>query len=198
MSLPNLLRRVGHTVPRGVSIDGRIVTGAAARVAVAAGTATWVEPHVFHGGEDPTEPEESASGWWTDADARRRDIEAMAAAFPDFQLTEEGGMYKWEGVLDTGRGRFRIKIVDSPTKALPTVVPVQPQAFTRHEGRRFVRSPHLYLSGNLCVADRDDWDPERHTTATVVAWAAHWLAAYTDWRLSGCWPTQGFVPDAAA
>lgn len=197
MSLPSLLRRVGHSVPRGVSIDGRIVTGSAARVAVAAGAATWMQPHTFHGGADPTEPEVSTY-WWTDAAARARDVEAMAAAFPGFVLTEEGGTYDWGGVLDTGRGRFRVKIVGSAAGALPTVVPVQPRRLGRREGRWYVNSPHLYLSGNLCVADRDDWDPQRHTTATVVAWTAHWLAAFTDWRFGGCWPTEGFTPDAAA
>ena len=57
---------------------------------------------------------------------------------------------------------------------------------------------HLYLSGNLCVADISDWRPGEHTSATAIAWAAHWYAAYTDWRLGGPWPTDGYRADAAA
>ena len=63
----------------------------------------------------------------------------------------------------------------------------------RYEGRRFRRPPHLYDSGALCVAATSDWDQERHTTATAVAWGAHWFAAYTEWRMGGHWPTDGFV-----
>ncbi|CPT75881.1 Uncharacterised protein [Mycobacteroides abscessus] len=58
-------------------------------------------------------------------------------------------------------------------------------------GRKWQPSPHLFTSGSLCVADASDWDPEQHTAATVTAWAAHWLAAYTEWRMSRRWPVEG-------
>lgn len=198
MSLPSLLRRVGHAVPRGVSVDGRIVTGAAAAAAIAAGTANRVAPHAFHGGKDPTTPDQESGAWWENAEARARDTAAMAAAFPTFRLDDGDGGYDWRGVIDTGRGRFRVAIIGSPRGRLPQVVPLQPRSFSRHEGRTLRRSPHLYDSGNLCVAAQDDWDAEHHTTATVVGWTAHWLAAYTDWRLGGPWPTAGYQPYAAA
>jgi hypothetical protein len=45
------------------------------------------------------------------------------------------------------------------------------------------------------VADTSDWDPQVHTTATAIAWAAHWFAAYTGWRIAGGpWPTEGYRP----
>jgi len=62
---------------------------------------------------------------------------------------------------------------------------------------RWVPSPHLYVSGNLCVADRSEWDPVGHDVATAVAWGAHWLAAYTEWRMSRHWPVDGAQADAA-
>ena len=61
----------------------------------------------------------------------------------------------------------------------------------------FRLAEHLYLSGNLCVADTADWDPAKHTSVTAIAWAAHWYAAYTDWRIGGMWPTEGYRPNAS-
>jgi hypothetical protein len=198
MTLPSLLRRVGIAVPRGVSVDGRVLTGRAAAAAVSAGTATAVVPHAFHGGDDP--PIASApEAWWQDPAARGADIAAVAQAFPGFRLDQRDGGHTWTGAIDTGRGRFDVSVVCDPAGGLPAVVPVLPRALGRNEGRRGFRpSEHLYVSGNLCVADTADWDPAAHTSATAIAWAAHWYAAYTDWRLGGQWPTDGYRPDAAA
>ncbi|TWF80025.1 hypothetical protein FHX44_115962 [Pseudonocardia hierapolitana] len=198
MTLPSLLRRVGLDVPRGVSIDGRILTGRAATAAIASGAATSVERHTFHGGDDPPTLH-IRNAWWQDPAARRTDISAVGHAFPHFQLDDSDGAHNWRGTIDTGRGRFVIHVVGDPGGGLPHVVPVLPRALGRHEGRRgFRRAEHLYASGNLCVADISDWDPDLHTSATAIAWAAHWLAAYTDWCLGGPWPTDGYQPRAAA
>lgn len=198
MTLPGLLRRVGLHIPRGVSVDGHILTGHAATAAISTGLATAVERHIFHGGDDPRTPE-SRTAWWRDPAARHVDICAVRQAFPCFQLNDLDGTYVWSGTIDTGRGRFVIDIVGDPSGGLPQVAPIHPRALGRNEGRRgFRRSEHLYVSGNLCVADVSDWDPDVHTSATAIAWAAHWLAAYTDWRLGGPWPTDGYHPRAAA
>lgn len=191
MSLPALLRRVGVNVPRGITINGRVVVGAEATQAVAAGTATLLRAHTFHGGENPEQPDATAP-WWDDAVARAVDVAAVAAAFPGFTLDDTDGRYVWRGLIDTGRGRFTVEIVGSPSRSLPRVVPTMPHRLGRPEGRRFRKSDHLYLNGDLCVADQDDWLPAEHTTATVIAWAAHWYAAYTEWRMSGVWPTLGY------
>ena len=52
--------------------------------------------------------------------------------------------------------------------------------------------PHI-LCGSVQqgVADRSDWDPAVHTAATVTGWAAHWLAAFTEWRITRRWPVEG-------
>ena len=175
-----------------------MLTGRAATAAVSAGTATAVMPHTFHGGDDPP-PAGASSRWWDDPAARDADAAAVAFAFPGFHLDQRGGGHAWTGTINTGRGRFEVKIVSDPGGGLPAIVPILPRALGRNEGRRGFRpAKHLYISGNLCVADTDDWHPGKHTSATAIAWAAHWCAAYTDWRLGGPWPTDGYRPRAAA
>lgn len=198
MTLPGLLRRVGLNIPRGVSVDGRLLTGYAATAAVTAGTATSVAPHTFHGGDDlPLSRTHSA--WWQDPTRRDADVSAVSQAFPQFRLSEFDGAYTWTGRIDTGRGRFMIDVVGDPCGGLPQIIPVLPHTLGRSEGRRgFRKSEHLYVSGNLCVADISDWDRDVHTSATAIAWAAHWFAAYTDWRLGGPWPSDGYQPHVAA
>lgn len=199
MTLPSLLRHVGVHIPRGVTVDGRVLTGHAAVAAVAAHTATAVAPHTFHSGEDPPRSPATRPAWWDDPAARAADVAAVHAAFPGFRLDDSDGGYAWHGVLDTGRGRFAITVVGSPERGLPQLVPVRPKALGRSEGSRgFRKSEHLYTSGNLCVAALEDWDAQHHTTDTAIAWAAHWFAAYTDWRMSGgSWPIDGYHPHAA-
>ncbi len=198
MTLPSLLRYVGIDIPRGVSIDGRVLFGRAATAAVAAGTASAVVPHAFHGGDEPP-PAATRSAWWDDPAARDADIADVNRAFPGFRLDQRDGGHAWTGTIDTGRGTFDVTVVADPAGGLPTIVPVTPRVLGRNEGRRGFRpAPHLYLSGNLCVADTSDWHQGEHTSATAIAWAAHWYAAYTDWRLGGPWPTDGYRPHAAA
>ncbi len=118
-------------------------------------------------------------------------------AFPSFQLDRDNGSYTWQGVLDTGHGRYRIEVVGNRTGGMPFIRSLQPRRLGRNEGARWRPSPHLYTSGGLCVAETTDWIPGQHTTATAIAWAAHWLAAYTVWRIGGPWPTEGYRPRAA-
>lgn len=204
MTLTTLLRHVGVHVPRGVSVDGRIVLG----VPALGKGVTPLEPHTFHGSADckPSPIRHSSCNslgeyehaWWNlDPTLLEVDQVAVRAAFPSFRVSRDDGNYRWAGVINTGRGRFRVGVVGNPTGGIPYVGPLLPRRLGRHEGARWRPSPHLYVSGGLCVAEAKDWIPERHTTATVVAWAAHWLAAYTDWRLGGPWPTDGYRPYAA-
>ena len=204
MSLTTLLRHVGVHVPRGVSIDGRIVLGAPA----AGRSVTALAAHTFHGGPGPMptlaqhscgkSPGEYGNAWWNlDPVRLKGDQAAVRAAFPSFQLNRDGGNYRWQGVLDTGRGRYRIAVAGNRAGGTPFIRPLEPHRLGRHEGARWRPSPHLYTGGGLCVAETTDWIPEQHTTATAIAWAAHWLAAYTDWRLGGPWPTDGYRPQAA-
>ncbi len=197
MTLLSLLNHVGAHVPRGVTVNGRVLTGPAAVAAVAAHQATAVVPHTFHGGDDPPqEPRHTA--WWDNENARGADVAAVRAAFPGFVLDDQDGGYVWHGQIDTGRGVFRIAVVGSPGNGLPAIVPVTPRVLGRNEGSRgFRKAEHLYTSGSLCVADTADWDPAEHTTATAIAWAAHWVAVYTTWRITGGpWPTEGYQPHA--
>lgn len=195
MSIPSLLSHIGMYVPRGVSVDGRIIGGSEAGYAIAQGTATAVVPHTFHGGDEPAE-RSGERPWWEGDERRSRDIAAMRGAFPGFELVDPD-KYLWRGVIDTGRGRFEISVVGSPSGQIPSIGVEHPRQLVRPEGRSMRRSPHLYDSGRLCVAAAEDWDQDKHTTATAIGWAAHWLAAYTEWRMSGHWPIPGYVPRAA-
>jgi len=192
MTLATLLSHVGIAVPRYVTVDGQIVLDAAPTTGFVSAPMP-VAPHRFHDGEDPA-PERSAyaSAWWNiDTDARAADETAMATHFPNFVQYADDGDYAFGGELNTGRGRFKILVLPHVDKSLPTVIPLH-KGLGRQAGRRLQRPPHLYTNGNLCIADSADWLPAEHTTATAVAWAAHWFAAYTEWRISSRWPTEGF------
>lgn len=193
MTLATLLEHVGVGVPRYVTVDGQVVldptpsaTGAAAPLPVA--------PHRFHDGEDPSPPriDYSAAWWNTDVMARAADEAAMATHFPNFTQFGTDGDYAYFGELDTGRGRFKVVVLPHTDRSLPTVIPMH-KGLGRPMGRKVQRPPHLYLSGNLCIASTTDWNSNEHTTATATAWAAHWFAAYTEWRITGRWPTEGYA-----
>jgi hypothetical protein len=163
----------------------RRATGAAAPLPVA--------PHRFHDGEDPSPPRiDYSDAWWnTDVVARAADEAAMATHFPNFIQFAEDGDYAYFGDFDTGRGRFKVIVLPHTDRSLPTVIPMH-KGLGRPMGRKLQRPPHLYVSGNLCIASTTDWNSNEHTTATATAWAAHWFAAYTEWRITGRWPTDGY------
>lgn len=192
MTLATLLGHVGIEVPRYVEVGGQVVLDPT-RASSSTPAPMAIAPHRFHDGEDPA-PERigHASAWWnTDAVARAADEDAMATYFPNFLQFGEDGDYAYGGVLNTGRGRFKILVVPHADRSLPSIIPLH-GGLGRQTGRRLQRPPHVYTSGNLCVADTRDWKSEVHTTATAVGWAAHWFAAFTEWRFTGRWPTEGF------
>ncbi len=195
MSLATLLEHVGIDVQRYVTVEGQIVLDP---TLMNTSAPMAVFPHRFHDGEDPApERVNYANAWWnTDEAARATDEAAMDSHFPGFVQFGEDGDYAFGGQLNTGRGNFKVIVVPHIDRSLPSVVPMH-KTLGRPGGRRLQRPPHLYTSGNLCVAATADWKPEEHTTATAVAWAAHWFAAYTEWRISGRWPTDGFGAEAA-
>ena len=57
MTIPTLLRHVGVEVPRYVTVAGQIVTDLQASPTSIAPMA--VQPHRFHGGDDPAPPREA-------------------------------------------------------------------------------------------------------------------------------------------
>lgn len=191
MTLPSLLRHVGVHVPRGVTVSGRVITGSHAS------GLTQVEPHIFHGGSGDMESTLTAplAHWWTDPEALAADVAHMAEVFPQFLVAPTEDL-RYVGTLDTGRGRFEIALEARSLGRVPRIVPVRPHSLGRRSGRGFTRAPHLFDNGDLCVATDEDWIASSRRSATAVAWAAHWLAAYTDWRIGGPWPTTGFQPHA--
>lgn len=196
MTIADLLTHHGHARPRWVDVGGRVVFGASA---ASVPGALAMKPHTFHGGEDPLEASEPDSAWWTDADNMKRHTDAMAAHFPGFIFLEpeDGSTPAWVGELDTGRGRFQVLVMTRADGGLPWVRILRPKIGknTRHG---WTMPPHMFLSGRPCIADQDDWSCDEDTVATAVAWTAHWLAAYTEWRIINRWPIEGFQPDAAA
>lgn len=199
MTIAALLSHHGVAVPRFVTVDGQIVFDGVAATAkgythVTHGSVTPVASHTFHAGEDLADAGAlSDAAWWTEAAEISRHVEAMATAFPNFFYEPATSEHPpcWHGTINTGRGSFTVGIFMRRDRGLPFVSVLSKQRLGRQEGRRFVRAPHLYDSGALCVAGKSDWNQEVHTAATVTAWAAHWLAAFTEWRFTGKWPVSG-------
>lgn len=198
MSIASLLHHHGVEAPRYVTVNGQIVFDdvqqtSAGFVHEALGTVTPVANHTFHGGEEAKDASSPSDTPWWDHDAKlQRHLAAMNQRFPKFvylPAAEELGPC-WGGEIDTGRGTFKVIIMTRRDEGLPRVAVVGPKLGVA-SGGRWVPAPHLYINGNLCVADDAEWDPAEHTVATVVAWAAHWLAAYTEWRMRRQWPVEG-------
>ncbi len=198
MSMAGLLAKFGHDAGRWVSADGRVSIAPAST-----GSSGYsIRPHTFHGGEDPVDssrPSSSRQRWWADESAMEAERAVMASAFPGFEEVpgDEQNPPAWYGVLDSGRGKFPVFLVHRWDHELPAVVPVQLTRRGKAKGKGWVKAPHLYLSGNLCVADVSDWNASQNTMADVVAWAAHWHACYVEWLSTDKWPSEG-VLDAAA
>lgn len=198
MTIAALLRHHGIRTPRFVTVAGQVVfddvvSPPSGPVHAAHGPVTAVSPHRFHGGEE-TEDELAPSDaeWWDDEAAIGRHVDAMKKSFPGFVYLPADGEScpTWGGVIDTGRGKFEVLIMLRRNQRLPRAAVIN-HNLGASAGRRWQKPPHLFTSGNLCVADEGDWDPDEHTAATATAWAAHWLAAYSEWRFTRRWPVEG-------
>lgn len=199
MTMPALLSHFGMNDVRFVAAGGQIVFDGVTSLANGAfthpvhGSVTAVAQHTFHGGEE--EPDAGAldmTAWWEDEAAIGRHVASMEHAFPQFTYlpASDDRSPCWWGEIDTGRGRFKVVIILRRDGGLP-FVSVLNRRLGVQSGRRWERPPHVYLNGDLCVASSEDWQPDEHTAATATAWAAHWLAAYTEWRFRREWPAEG-------
>lgn len=186
MSMVSLLARHGVDAPRVITATGGLSIGGSAQ-------GLQVAPHTFHGGDEPTPVAGDGVPWWHDEAALKRERAEMNVWFPGFVELEVDGDAPpvWFGSIDTGRGIRDVVVGHRTDHSLPVVMPVKPVA-RRPKNGKLIQSPHLYTTGNLCVADTADWDPSIHTAATVVAWAAHWYACHMDWLLLGVWPSDGY------
>ncbi|GAB2490421.1 hypothetical protein [Nocardiopsis aegyptia] len=200
MTVSTLLAHFGVNVPRYVTMNGEIVFNNVVPESGGGyfhsthGRVTAVPDHTFHGGPEEADSELSGPArWWDDEVQIMRHVEAMKKAFPNFAYLPASDDLNpcWIGDINTGRGKFRVGVVLRSDKKIPSVTLLNSRRLGAHAGRRWQRSPHLYDNNNPCVASCDDWDPEDHTVATATAWAAHWLAAYTEWRISRKWPVEG-------
>lgn len=198
VTIPSLLRHHGVRAPRFVTVDGRIVfdnvtVTAAGPVHSVHGPVTAVRPHAFHGGDEAAdESPPSPTEWWHDETLIGRHIDEMNKSFPGFvYLPADDELTPcWGGTIDTGRGKFEVLVITRRDQGLPRVHVTKPRLGV-NAGRRWQLPPHLFTSGSLCVADTKDWISSQHTAATVTAWAAHWLAAYSEWRFTRRWPVEG-------
>lgn len=190
MGFAAMLRQHGILAPRIVSALGAVSVGG--------GGGLRVEPHTFHGGNDPVDGGSAGAGWWTAPGGLDRERASMSKYFPGFvEMPGDGsGPPVWSGPVNTGRGTFRVAIVHRADHGLPAVIPLKRDLGRSSKGLR-VRPPHLYLSGALCIASESDWDASKHDASTVLAWTAHWFACYVEWVLTGQWPSEG-ISDVAA
>lgn len=201
MTITALLSRFARNTPRFVTMNGLIIGDAVGTNGghyshPVHGSVARVEPHHFHGGDDPEVP--AVRPWWLEDPERLTTEEAaMARYFPTFTRYDIDDEPGWLGTIDSGRGRFTIYVAHRADHSLPAVLCVSRNRLGRQRGRRWFTSPHLYRSGRLCVAAESDWDPAVHDATTVVAWAAHWFAAYTEWWITGRWPEEEIRADAA-
>ena len=203
MSLPKLISKMSGRTPRFVTVEGRVIPGAGVVASGAGfrhpqhGHVTNVVRHTNHGGEAIRA--DACHAWWEiDPELLVREALAMAVAFPTFRFLLVDGAPAWRGTLNTGRGRFEVTIVHRPDHRLPHVVPSRPGLFKRNSGGRTRRSPHLFDNDDLCVAGQADWKPAEHDATVVIGWTAHWLASFTEWRITGRgWPCPGVDVDAA-
>lgn len=207
MTIADLVGHFAATTPRYVTVNGQIIFNDVTPAASGGythpvhGTVTPVQKHTFHGGtEESVDAPDPEAPWWNQPELIQRHIDAMAYSFPGFTYLppESDTVPVWVGEIDTGRGKFPIGIALRSDQGLPRIALLSKIQLGVFAGRRWVRAPHLYDNGNLCVADVTEWQPEEHTAATATAWAAHWLAAYTEWRITRKnWPVTGVVGVAA-
>ena len=198
MSLNKALARFGVNNKRFVTTTGLVVFDGVTKTTdgythARHGHVTAVEPARFHGGEDPEDTAEQR--WWlTQPEDAQRHADAVADAFPGFTYIAGDDEHPpaFAGTLNSGFGVHEILILLRSDRGLPFVV-IPNRRLGKQRGRHWRRAPHLYDSGALCVAGRDDWNPDQHTAATVIAWTAHWLAAYVFWLADSQnrWPTEG-------
>lgn len=206
MTIAALVGHFGAARPRYVTVNGQIIFDDVTPVTTGGfshalhGVVTPVQKHTFHAGaEEAVDLADSDARWWDDSELIERHVAAMERAFPGFTYFpgEPDSVPVWVGEIDTGRGKFSLGIALRSDQGLPRIVVLSKMQLGVPAGRRWVRSPHLYDNGNLCVADVAEWDPVVHTAATATAWAAHWLAAYTEWRITRKWPVVGVEAVAA-
>lgn len=196
MTIMGLFKKHGVNLTRSVSPTGQLQFAVAGSASLAG---MPMPASTFHGGEEGEieAAPDALARWWLDDNVVAREQEAMARWFPHFtEVLRDDAPPVWGGAIDTGRGSFEVLIFHRLDHGLPSVVPVKPVR-GRQLNRRFAVPPHLYTSGNLCVASPGDWLPERDTTATAVAWAAHWFTFYVEWFYTQKWPADAYQPNAA-
>ncbi|OMC34463.1 hypothetical protein A5739_05960 [Mycobacterium colombiense] len=196
MTIKEMLRHHGYNCSRVVLPSGRLEFQTSKATTACVGLP--LTTHTFHGGDEPVETADNAP-WWLAKGALDRDRAEMKDYFPSF--VEIGGDAElapaWVGLIETRIGHFRIAVIHRFDHSLPKVVPIEPKNRVKRIGRRLIDAPHLYTNGNLCVAAQEDWDCDRDSIATVVAWAAHWHAFYVEWLFTGNWPSEGYIAEAA-
>lgn len=202
MSIAQLLSINGARRPRYITVAGRTVfdgvtVTTAGHIHPEHGLVTPVARHTFHDGPGPEDT--GTARWWESPEKLGRHVDDMARAFPGFELVPgtDTTPPAFVGDIDTGRGTFTVGVYLRRDQGLPVIAVLSGQRLGRNAGRWPLRSPHLYDSGHLCVADESNWDVRTHTAATATAWAAHWLAAFTEWRMTLKWPIDGYQPDVA-
>lgn len=156
MSIAALLSHFGINAARFVTTTGQIIFDGVTKTGTGYshpvhGSVTPVVKHTFHGGqENPDDLQDSPAVWWDDENQIQRHIKAMEKAFPEFVYAppQDGSGPYWVGIIDTGRGKFKVGIYLRRDRGLPRIV-VLNRRLGMPAGRWWQPSPHLYINGNL-------------------------------------------------
>jgi len=143
---------------------------------------------------------------WYERDEHRARLvaehDAMAERFPQFQLRRENGRLYWEGNLLSNQGRtYTLKVCypDGFPQDFPKVYVTAPRLKPNgHTWARYDPSSFLCLFRPESGAHRHSYDPARTTAASIVGWAAHWLACYEVFENEGWWPGSSIHTQSGA
>lgn len=191
MSIKSLLQTIGTSVPRYVTVDGRIVTEYSTSLPLS--DLSPVAPHRFHGGATPVKAGASPP-WWRNDEAKANDIADMRRAFRNLVVLDQDDDLAYAVEFNTGRGVVRCVLLPQFDQSLPRIFPVNPKRLGRRDARArggFHLPPHVFTNGQLCIADEEAWNATERSTVVAGCWTAHWLACYTEWKIFGVWPTEG-------
>jgi hypothetical protein len=105
--------------------------------------------------------------------------------WPEFKYFRHQNAPTWTGPLQPydSSPTYVIRVEYRPPVA-PTIQVLRPVIHSN--------APHRFSDGSLCLywpkdSDKRIWTPDKRIAATILPWAAEWLAVYEVWLSTGEW-----------